>query len=46
VEKVVIREAKEELSLTVEPMGDILTIVFIGIVSRADARGGDDSEEG
>ena len=45
MEKVVKREAKEELSLTVKPMGDILTMVFIGIVSRGDARGGDDSEE-
>ena len=58
MEKAVKREAKEELTLEVEPIkildvfseplrsnGDILTILFIGIVLRAEAKGGDDSEQ-
>jgi len=59
VENAAKREAKEELSLEVEPIeilgvfsdplryptGYILTMVFFGIVLRAEARGGDYSEE-
>ena len=58
MEKAVKREAKEELTLEVEPIkifsvlseplrsnGDTLTILFIGIVLRAEAKGGDNSEQ-
>jgi ADP-ribose pyrophosphatase YjhB (NUDIX family) len=58
VEKAVKREAKEELTLEVEPIkifnvlseplrsnGDTLTILFIGIVLWAEAKGGDNSEQ-